>query len=753
MRESNFRSVVSNRASVTITTLLYDRRALDCTADRPLINSLNHLTYLASSSARVRETLCVDGGLERLVAILKECRDDDGESKSNLVAWKWSLALQCLVYMGARGSEAVRRRIVDAGLLPVVATILDNFLQKMKINSLSGRKCHVQQSVQSGVNSLDGSNPSNTVNSGLSGVTTLSGANGVNTLNGTLNGAAVSSDSLNTLFGGLYPVMSNTSSVSSSAASIFSTATGSTALTETESIAASTSSSVDHAASFLDYGSQGHHHHHRGHHHRHECRLDQNDRNESSSSSSSSTQTTSQAASNDTFNYHHHAPPTFLNMSTSSTTASFAHNILQASSLRSASHPLHSQASNAVFHAHAHASTSSGPVAQSQAQESTTTQTSATQTSAAAAPQVAPQPQRTVSGLNDLEENIQDPFAWSTVALGRPEGAVTDTDDVAPEHRAQDLSRRIPEQSTNTVLASSTTPESAAPRFFEDHIIVPREEDVIWALEVLAFVTKYVYLKPHVQSTHLVPRLSLRDPTKPPLVRATKQHNDHDMMIDDDMMSTSEKKEPEENWNYDTYDFESQDDVDEEFLGENVNLFSIVERFTMRQFSKEIQYWAGVVMRNSCRKDDSRGGIRQCANFDCGKWEEYPKQFAKCRRCKRSKYCSKQCQLDAWGWHKQWCVPSNGSSSNGSSAQTSTPGSAANPSSSSAAAFPSIRAEAINAAASAAAQATSATATTRARARAPPTVFPPTAAPPAPPPQSNSSSSATINAMWPTVSR
>jgi hypothetical protein len=27
----------------------------------------------------------------------------------------------------------------------------------------------------------------------------------------------------------------------------------------------------------------------------------------------------------------------------------------------------------------------------------------------------------------------------------------------------------------------------------------------------------------------------------------------------------------------------------------------------------EIQYWAGVIMRNACRKDDSRGGIRQCA--------------------------------------------------------------------------------------------------------------------------------------------
>jgi hypothetical protein len=68
------------------------------------------------------------------------------------------------------------------------------------------------------------------------------------------------------------------------------------------------------------------------------------------------------------------------------------------------------------------------------------------------------------------------------------------------------------------------------------------------------------------------------------------------------------------------------------------NVFSLVERFTFKPSSSElaaaaaaasqgggnvgipprmppeIQYWAGVVMRNACRKDDNRGGIRQCAN-------------------------------------------------------------------------------------------------------------------------------------------
>ncbi|KAJ7716077.1 MYND domain-containing protein, partial [Mycena metata] len=99
------------------------------------------------------------------------------------------------------------------------------------------------------------------------------------------------------------------------------------------------------------------------------------------------------------------------------------------------------------------------------------------------------------------------------------------------------------------------------------------------------------------------------------------------------------------------------------------NVFSLVERFTFRPSSsetdlpnpppklpQEIQYWAGVIMRNACRKDDSRGGIRQCANMLCGRWEEYPREFAKCRRCRKAKYCGKECQSTAWSeGHRFWC--------------------------------------------------------------------------------------------------
>jgi hypothetical protein len=99
-------------------------------------------------------------------------------------------------------------------------------------------------------------------------------------------------------------------------------------------------------------------------------------------------------------------------------------------------------------------------------------------------------------------------------------------------------------------------------------------------------------------------------------------------------------------------------------LSESNNMFSLVERFTfrpsgpdpdMQRLPADITYWAGVIMRNACRKDDFHGGIRQCANMTCGRWENFPREFAKCRRCRKAKYCSKECQSKAWQeGHRFW---------------------------------------------------------------------------------------------------
>ncbi|GMG24529.1 unnamed protein product [Ambrosiozyma monospora] len=132
MRDSDSKSVSANKAAMSITSTLYDRRALDCSEDKPLINSLNHLTFLTSSSLKVRDALANDGGLERLVAIMYAAKKPKNEMEKCSFAWKWVLAFQSLVLLGTRGSESVRRRLVDAGMIPLIATILDNYIISKK---------------------------------------------------------------------------------------------------------------------------------------------------------------------------------------------------------------------------------------------------------------------------------------------------------------------------------------------------------------------------------------------------------------------------------------------------------------------------------------------------------------------------------------------------------------------------------------------------------------------------------------------
>ena len=123
MREPNISYMSHSRPAVCITSGVYDRRALDCTATVPLINSLTHLAYLTSTSPRIREILVTDGGLERLVRILSTF--DLPNDRRHL--WKWSLAFQCVVNIGVRGTERIRTRVVEAGAVHIVTRVLENF--------------------------------------------------------------------------------------------------------------------------------------------------------------------------------------------------------------------------------------------------------------------------------------------------------------------------------------------------------------------------------------------------------------------------------------------------------------------------------------------------------------------------------------------------------------------------------------------------------------------------------------------------
>ena len=177
-----------------------------------------------------------------------------------------------------------------------------------------------------------------------------------------------------------------------------------------------------------------------------------------------------------------------------------------------------------------------------------------------------------------------------------------------------------------------------------------RDEDVLLSLQLLAYLSKY----PHVRQAFYQPRLCFHPASanqSPSEVRyggpsnrsayanaaaatpqptAVKEPNSF-MRVFNNATGRGKEKEkvpavaPEmsASSSSSTVNGSSNNSL------KMTNVFSLVERFTFRPSSSEldspnppptlpadIQYWAGVIMRNACRKDDSRGGIRQCANSE-----------------------------------------------------------------------------------------------------------------------------------------
>ncbi|TFK24843.1 hypothetical protein FA15DRAFT_704272 [Coprinopsis marcescibilis] len=200
-----------------------------------------------------------------------------------------------------------------------------------------------------------------------------------------------------------------------------------------------------------------------------------------------------------------------------------------------------------------------------------------------------------------------------------------------------------------------------------------RDEDVLLGLQLLAYLSKY----PHVRQAFYKPRVTFHPASvnytgarastttiPPPPAREKEKQKE----------STSSVKDGSSFFRTFTQAATGNRGKERAVTAppsqtRQTNVFSLVERFTFKPSSTEtelpnppprlppeIQYWAGVIMRNACRKDDSRGGIRQCANMLCGRWESYPREFAKCRRCRKAKYCGKECQSTAWSeGHRFWC--------------------------------------------------------------------------------------------------
>lgn len=631
MREVNFSIPNVNKASVGITTALYDRRALDCTSTLPIINSLNHLAYLTTSSARIRDILTVDGGVERLVCMLKA-----GRNKDMMDMWKWNLAFNCVVNIGVRGSERVRTRVVEADMVPVIATMLDNYIKVVDKCRAKAEEAKQKALIEEG----GGSTGRHTTRPPHKGPSFGNRSGHVDAENRTFRRQAPPP------------------SIEIPGTFANAPATADFATTEaTPTNAAFSLTSPPERTTFTP-----HHHHHRHHHHR-----NQDPRHFVPPSRHQIQPLATAVPSTDTTDalnirpvrdvdrlpsmvpYHHGG----LTLLPESPTTPLPLAQLRSSTVRPTS------LSNPVVRARRrpsirHLASTAGE------QEDPNGEGDSIVSDESVEPDIGGGStgiQATV-GIQDITMDENDSMI---TAVETPLGLTTPTVSEAQDAGTFNITHRS--AIDGSLIADATTPagppmglspaqtnmannspaimNATIPRYLLDRhtpanvqvlAAMPRDEEVLMSLQLLAYVSKYCHLRKYFQQSHLVPKLKI----------GKELH-----LLDQDDSSTC----------HTPTDDDCEEELQEEYmLPDDFNIFPLIEKFTVRHHSQDMQYWAGVVMRNLCRKDDSRGGIRQCAYYQCSKWEEFTRQFAKCRRCRRTKYCSKECQKSAWVYHRHWCV-------------------------------------------------------------------------------------------------
>ncbi|KAL6721582.1 hypothetical protein ACLMJK_000686 [Lecanora helva] len=638
MREVNFSIPNVNKASVGITTALYDRRALDCTSTLPLINSLNHLAYLTTSSARIRDILTIDGGVERLVCILKQ-----GRSQEMMEMWKWNLAFQCVVNIGVRGSESVRTRVVEADMVPVIATILDNYIQvidkcreKAEIEAMNRRRSlQLLQQRQSQQNAR--SAPQAPFER-----QTFDDQNNVpENRSFRRHEPPPSIEIPQSTPRPLYPTL--IAAQTSEPVPVD--------LTPTMSQFAVTSPQERSTSTRHHHHHHHHHHHNRSHDGRHHAHSASNSGNRYSALQSINTATASMDAAEgfglrlvrDVDRLPSSIVPAVPALQTGITSQPESPTTPSAPSILSAHNARERRRRRRP--SVRHQQSTSGDSDDANGDEN------ASETSAANdnvdEPMVDIQPSVDIQEADDSDPMLdavattlgltapndsegQDTEAFNITHQSANDGSIINAN-ATPTNNHIGLAR-APQPMGVANPATQTMPQNTHARYLLDRsappgvlAATPRDEDVLMSLQLLAYVSKYCNLRTYFQQSHLVPRLKIG--------KNLSALDDHPI-------------------NECTHD----EELEEEYLlPDDFNIFPLVEKFTVRHHSQDMQHWAGVVMRNLCRKDDARGGIRQCAYYECGKWEQWTRQFAKCRRCRRTKYCSKECQKQAWIYHRHWC--------------------------------------------------------------------------------------------------
>jgi len=597
MREVNFSVPSANRASVGITTALYDRRALDCTSTLPLVNSLNHLAYLTTSSPRIREILTIDGGIERLVYLLK-C----GKTKDMMDTWKWSLAFQCVVNVAVRGSDAkgadnrgsesIRTRVVEADIVPVVTTILDNYMQV--VDRIRTRQEEMEKQRKEATKRPSSSDASSSLTADVNAARLYRNRN----THASLDGA---SDA---------PFATHVPIINIQTANMFETELPRLSDTPPPPPRAPSHNVVNRA--ILNS---------------HQEPIDR----------PGNGWLTIQA-----FGGYQPASPSQPN--TPSTPQPL--NRLPVLTTR---YPTRRRSASAGYLL---------PVTTHQQDPSMSGDSDDGDNSPPRTTDNGPPPESV-----DVDIAVREPslLGDATARPTLPDPDVTGDDEAETfsiTHRS--INGSIIEPATTPVEALDMSPAAPFGLIDETHhtdiqtsifsnraqgpslfSCMPRDEDVIMALQLLAYVSKYCNLRSYFEHTHLVPKLkNARD------LQILEMQDAHVVPLMEE-------------------DLPAEEDNDDEYCHpEDYNIFPLVEKFTVRHHSSDMNYWACVVMRNLCRKDKSRGDIRQCAYWKCGKWEEFARQFAKCRRCRQTKYCSKYCQKASWCFHRHWCEPAKEASQN-----------------------------------------------------------------------------------------
>ncbi|PWA03235.1 hypothetical protein BB558_000584 [Smittium angustum] len=489
MRESNFNFPLANKACVSISSSLYDRRALDCTSVLPLVNSLYNLGILTFSSARIREIMTTDGGLERLVRILKTTKISKGP-KDALQNWKWLTAYHCIINMGVRGTEEVRTRVVQAGAVSVFVCILEAYLKKMEVVDL-GKKINQIKNITNDCEPTKKNSFSFQRNqTGNPIINTSYDRNNFNDQNfGQNPPAAVES-----------PIQQN---------------------------------------------------------------INNNQRG---------------------LNILFDRQPNFNTANTATT------NLNRVPNFESPNTPFNPEnqpnnLSNLIIPERTFANTPEQNNNQARNFENVNIQRFSNAPSRT--------PLRNIS--YPIEERaLTDELSFSslTAIAGR-----SHTDNRVLSNDPYGHSRL-------EVMQMQYQQAELELQQIDD--VMFRPEDLVLSLQLLAYVTKYSDIRRLLYSV---------------------------------TVSSSNKTTP-----------------DGRPARRVVNVFELVEQFTCRNNSHYMQGWADIIMGNMCRKDEKRGGIKKCANIHCNNWETIGKQFARCKRCRKAKYCSKECQSEAWeSGHKHWC--------------------------------------------------------------------------------------------------